>query len=232
MTEIEPPVIRHIEALTELVPPAGLRVVDVGCGDGAMVRALTRLNAEVTGIEIDAQQLAPALAAVPAGGERYLEGRGEALPLADASVDLVLYFNSLHHVPAAQHAAALKEAARVLVRGGAALIVEPLAEGAWFELVRPVEDETAVRARAYASIQAVLGNLFLGESELIYRSPLRFDNFEQAAARILAVDPARGPILARLRPELERRFETSGDAGPEGRVFYQPSRANLLRKRG
>ncbi|MEI9984913.1 MAG: methyltransferase domain-containing protein [Aliidongia sp.] len=68
MTEIEPPVIRHIEALTELVPPAGLRVVDVGCGDGAMVRALTRLNAEVTGIEIDAQQLAPALAAVPAAG--------------------------------------------------------------------------------------------------------------------------------------------------------------------
>ena len=231
MAENAPPIIRHIEALTELVPPAGLRVIDVGCGDGAMVRALTRLGAVATGIEIDAHQLAPALAAAPAGNERYLEGRGEKLPLDDESVDLVLYFNSLHHVPVALHRAALEEARRVLVRGGAALIVEPLAEGDWFELVRPVEDETAVRALAYQAIQAVLGDLFLGERELIYCSPLSFANFDQAAARILAVDPARGPVLEKLRPELARRFAESGEKLPEGRLFYPPSRANLLRKR-
>jgi SAM-dependent methyltransferase len=232
MAENSPPILRHIEALTELVPPAGLRVVDVGCGDGGMVRALTRLGAIVTGIEIEAHQLAPALAATPAGNERYLEGRGEALPLEDESAELVLYFNSLHHVPAAQHRAGLEEARRVLVRGGAALIVEPLAEGDWFELVRPVEDETAVRAQAYAAIQAVLGDRFLGERELIYRSPLAFTGFDQAAARILAVDPARGPVLERLRPELAARFAQSGEKLPEGRLFYQPSRANLLLKRG
>src|ERR1700677_2262651 len=110
MAENAPPILRHIEALTELIPPAGLRVVDVGCGDGAMVRALTRLGAAVTGIEISAHQLAPALAATPAGRDCYLDGRGEALPLAEESIDLVLYFNSLHQVPAAQHRAALEEA--------------------------------------------------------------------------------------------------------------------------
>ena len=231
MAEYAPPILRHIEALTELVPPAGLRVIDVGCGDGAMVRALTRLGAEVTGIEIDAHQLAPAQAATPAGNERYLEGRGEQLPLDDESVDLVLYFNSLHHVPPALHRKALEEARRVLVRDGAALIVEPLAEGDWFELVRPVEDETAVRAQAYAAIQAALGDLFLGERELIYRSPLAFKSFDEAAARILAVDPARGPVLEKLRPELARRFANSGESLPEGRLFHPGSRANLLRKR-
>ncbi len=231
MAENAPPILRHIEALSELVPPAGLRVIDVGCGDGAMVRALTRLEAEVTGIEVDAHQLAPALAATPAGHERYLEGRGEKLPLDDESVDLVLYFNSLHHVPAALHRKALEEARRVLVRGGAALIVEPLAEGDWFELVRPVEDETAVRAQAYAAIQAALGDLFLGERELIYRSPLAFKSFDEAAARILAVDPARAPVLDKLRPDLARRFADSGEPLPEGRLFYPASRANLLRKR-
>jgi len=231
MAEIEPPILRHVEALTSLVPLAGLRVVDVGCGDGAMVRALTRLGAEVTGIEIDAGQLAPALAATPAGGERYREGRGEALPLPDASIDLVLYFNSLHHVPMASHRHALAEAARVLVPGGAALIVEPLAEGDWFELVKPVEDETVVRAQAYAAVQAALGDLFLGERELIYRNPLSLKNYAQAEARILAVDPARAATLEKLRPLLAERFEASGEARPEGRLFHQLSRANLLRRR-
>jgi SAM-dependent methyltransferase len=230
MGEIDPPIIGHPDAVVSLVPVAGRRVVDVGCGDGTLVRALTRLGAEVTGIDIDSGQLAPARAAAPAGAERYLEGRGEALPLADGSVDLVLYCNSLHHVPAEAHARALAEAARVLVSGGAALILEPLAEGDWFELVKPVEDETQVRAQAYAAILAVPADLLAAERETLYRHPLCFTRYAQAEARILAVDPSRAEALECLRPLLTQRFEASGEARVQGRWFHQPTRANLLRK--
>ena len=231
MAEINPPIRRPIDVLTELVALDGRRVVDVGCGDGAIVRALTRLGALVTGIEIDAGQLAPALAAPPAGTERYLEGRGEALPLPDASVDLVLYFNSLHHVPVPDQGAALQEAGRVLAPGGALLVVEPLAEGDWFELVRPVEDETIVRAAAYTAIQAAGCGAFVGEREVFYRTPLCFADYGQVEARIRAVDPSRSERLTRLRPALMADFATRGEQRPDGRHFYQPSRANLLRRR-
>jgi ubiquinone/menaquinone biosynthesis C-methylase UbiE len=58
---------------------------------------------------------------------------GERLPFAAAAFDLVLLFNSLHHVPVDRQGAALAEAARVLRPGGDLLVAEPLAEGPWFD---------------------------------------------------------------------------------------------------
>src|ERR1700720_4419682 len=93
------PIAKHLDRLAALVPVEGRRIVDVGCGDGALVRALARRGGKVTGLEIDARALGPALSAPTVADERYLEGRAEALPLADRSVDMVVFFNSLHHVP-------------------------------------------------------------------------------------------------------------------------------------
>src|SRR3954447_23970558 len=86
------------------------------------------------------------------GGERSLEGGAQALPLEDASADVVVFANSLHHVPGDLLDAALGEAARVLRPGGLLYLPEPVAEGPYFELVRAVDDETAVRAAAHAAI--------------------------------------------------------------------------------
>ncbi|HYD66281.1 class I SAM-dependent methyltransferase, partial [Azospirillum sp.] len=70
----------HKAMLAEVLDLRGKAVADVGCGDGAMVRHLTREGAVVVGLEPSPQQLARARAAEPAGGETYREGRGEALP--------------------------------------------------------------------------------------------------------------------------------------------------------
>ncbi len=137
------------EALAEAVPLKDRRAVDIGSGDGTMVRFLTRQGARATGIECGALQLEKAHAAEAVGDERYVEGVGQALPLPDASADLVTFINSLHHVPVAEQGKALEEAARVLVDGGDLFIAEPLAEGPLFELVQPIDDETEVRAAAY-----------------------------------------------------------------------------------
>jgi SAM-dependent methyltransferase len=226
-----PPRRRHLEVMRELLEFAGKRVIDVGCGDGALARALTREGAHVTGVEIDAAMLAPAQAAAPVGNERYVEGRGENLPFAEEAADIVIYFNSLHHVPAGLQAKALLEACRVLVPEGALCIVEPLAEGSYFELLKPVEDETAVRAHTYRVIQDTIGAELAGEREFIYVVPLKFASFAEWTQHFLAVDPARREVLDRRRGELEANFHRLAEARDGAFRFAQPARLNLLRKR-
>jgi len=108
----------------------GARVLDVGCGDGILVRLMAREGAAVTGLEISEDQLARARAAATVAGESYRVGRAEALPFDDEVFDIVVFFNSLHHVPVEDQETALAESARVLKPGGHLLVVEPLAEGA------------------------------------------------------------------------------------------------------
>jgi SAM-dependent methyltransferase len=225
------PIAKHLDRLAALVPVEGRRIVDVGCGDGALVRALAKRGGIVTGIEIDARALAPALAAPTVAGERYLEGRAEALPLADASVDMVVFFNSLHHVPVSLLQAALGEAARVLVADGILFVLEPIATGPYFEMTRLVEDETYVRAKAYEALGHADAQGLVATSEETYRNPLGFKSFEAFEARMIAVDPARAPIVAEHRVALRRTFDAAAETTEDGYRFYQPARINLFQKR-
>ena len=75
----------------------GRDVLDVGCGEGWLVRRLGELGAaSAVGVDPLGVALDRARAQDPAG--RYLEGRAEALPFADDSFDVAVFFNSLHHV--------------------------------------------------------------------------------------------------------------------------------------
>ncbi len=50
---------KHREVIEELLELDGARVADIGCGDGALTRLMTRLGARVTGIDPSEGQLAP-----------------------------------------------------------------------------------------------------------------------------------------------------------------------------
>lgn len=226
-----PPVRRAIDILTDNVALAGRRVVDVGCGEGAMVRALTALGALVTGVECGAEMLTHARAAKPAGNETYVEGVGQALPLGDDSADCVTFFNSLHHVPTEHMTAALREAARVAGASGLVLVNEPLAEGNFFAITRLVEDETEVRAAAYAAIRQAVGDgLLVEQAEIIYRNPVRWDSFDAFAERMSRIDAERRALVAARNRELRDLFEAAADTDKGGFYFEQPARLNILVK--
>jgi SAM-dependent methyltransferase len=217
------------DVLRESVPLAGRRVLDVGCGDGALVRLMARDGARVVGVDNNPAQIAKAAAAPPAGGEAYAMAAGERLPFPSATFDSVVIFNALHHVPPNAQDAALVEAARVLKPGGRAYIAEPLAEGPNFELARLVDDETEVRAAAYGAIRAAIARgTFRDAGETVYVHAVIEKDFDSFAERMGRIDPARKPALERHQGELRERFRRLGRPDPKGTAFDQPMRVNLL----
>jgi ubiquinone/menaquinone biosynthesis C-methylase UbiE len=98
----------------------GARVLDVGCGTGALLA----LVAERFGCEVAGVDPAPAMLDVARGklpdAELYL-AHGEELPFADDAFDAALMVLVVHHL--GDRRRAFREARRVLVAGGRLLIV-------------------------------------------------------------------------------------------------------------
>ncbi len=219
----------HVDVMVEHLALAGKQVLDVGCGDGHLTRTMARRGAQVIGIEPGERMLAKARAAEPVGTETYLEGAAEALPVGDASADIVVFFNSLHHVPTAGMEQALVESRRALQDAGKLYIAEPLAQGSQFELHRPVIDETQVRAEAYRVIQASAACGFRQEHESIYGADVCMIDFEAFRERSVSISPDRDAVFAAQDQELRRRFEAYGERRPDGWHFVQYIRVNVLR---
>ncbi len=212
-----------------LAPLAGKRVLDVGCGAGALARSLAARGARVTGVDPNTEALAVAREAVPAG--TFRAAGAEALPFADASFDGAVFLNSLHHVPEPVMHRALGEAARVVGPAGPIVVVEPLAEGSFFLALRPVEDETDVRTAAQEALrQAVEGGAFEQLRRVDYLRREVFESMDEFLARVVAVDPARAAVVAGRRPEVEAAFGRHARAAADGRMTLdQPMRAHVLK---
>ena len=219
------------DVVREFLSLEDARVLDVGCGDGSLVRMMAREGVEVTGLEISESRLARARAASPVAGESYRVGRAEALPFDDRAFDIVVFFNSLHHVPVSGHEKALAEAARVLEIGGELLVVEPLAEGPYFELMRPVDDETEVRDAAYAALRrAADGPAFEEIREYKFATDYCYDSFGSFKDAVLQVDESRRAAFESHATQLRKNFERTARRTADGYGFTHPKRLNLLKR--
>ncbi len=89
-------------------------VLDVGCGDGQIARALAAQGSTVLGI--DPTQLHIDIANQRAGGPTYQLGSATELPVADNSQDAVVACLVFEHIDEVD--AAIAEVARVLKPGG------------------------------------------------------------------------------------------------------------------
>ena len=127
-------------ALGHLLPP--LVVADLGCGDGYLTIEASRFAKKVIAVDRSEAALAraramakrltrrsagdtgtPARRSLGEGGNiEWKRGELEKLPLKDATVDVALLSQALHH--AASPAKALAEAARILKPGGRVLLLE------------------------------------------------------------------------------------------------------------
>ncbi|MFK5598373.1 class I SAM-dependent methyltransferase [Methylobacterium sp. HMF5984] len=207
-------------------PIAGRRIVDIGCGPGAMSAALAGHGARVTGID-------PGEAAVAAARRRAPDCAfeicsAEALPFSDGTFGGAVILNALHHVPDPR--AALHEAARVVAPGGRIVVVEPLAEGSFFSALKPVEDETAIRAAAQAAIAAAIAaGAFLCLSDRRFVRREAFADRDAFLERVAAVDPARRAAIRDNASTIADAFAAAAETDAGGRhVLSQPLRAHVL----
>ncbi|MDQ1574582.1 MAG: hypothetical protein QOH44_2141 [Actinomycetota bacterium] len=101
------------EAVDWLIPAGAKTVLDLGAGTGKLTRALAARGLEVFAVDPAPKMLAQLSASLPEAIVH--EGTAEDIPLADASVDLVLAAQAWHWV---DQDVALPQVARVLRPGG------------------------------------------------------------------------------------------------------------------
>lgn len=218
---------RHnADVIVETLALEGKRVIDVGCGDGSLARRLVRHGARVLGVECSPRQLAKARAAPSVPGVDIVEGIGQSLPVASGTADYVVFFNSLHHIPPSAIPKALDEAARVLKPGGWVYVSEPLAEGAFFETCRLVDDETQLRAHAYAALMAT--NTLKPIREFRYVHTVVMRTFAAFRERMVSANTEREAFFDSLSEPVRSSFESNGTRTDDGWAFDQPMRVNLL----
>lgn len=104
--------------LLTALPSTPRRILEIGCGRGDTTRLLLARfpSSEIDATDYDAAQVTRAAARVRDTRARIARADATALPFADAAFDLVVEFNTFHHV--ADWRAAIRECARVLAPGG------------------------------------------------------------------------------------------------------------------
>lgn len=112
-------------AATDLV--AGKQVLDIASGEGFGSWFLSQTAAGVTGVDISAEAVAHAARRYGHDGLRYLQGDCRDIPMPDASVDVIVSFETLEHI--SEHDAFMAEIRRVLRPGGFLLISTPDLDG-------------------------------------------------------------------------------------------------------
>ncbi|TPV96048.1 MAG: class I SAM-dependent methyltransferase [Myxococcales bacterium FL481] len=229
----EEPTLRPFDVIRAQVPLAGLRVADVGCGDGAVTRQLARAGAKsVVGVECSSEQLLRARSEAAADANpSFVTGVAEQLPLTSGSADLVVFVDSLHHVPVAAQTEALREVHRVLVPGGRAIVIEPLARGDYHEMLALVHDETEVRAHAQAAVAtSVADGLFdrIATFEFLRRSS--YSSYEEFHAGVVRVNPHRLERARAVDRAWREAFERVGRPSQRGWTFFSSSRVDVLRR--
>jgi ubiquinone/menaquinone biosynthesis C-methylase UbiE len=165
----------HLHALLGLLDP-NLVVADLGCGTGQLSELVAAHVKQVLAVDSSSDMLHEARRRLAARDNVEVRfGALESLPIEDGQVDVAMMALVLHHLP--DPTRALSECARVLRRGGRALIIDMLPHDR-------------------VEYQQQMGHIWLGFADGPLRKMLAAAGLSDVRIQPLPIDPAaKGPAL-------------------------------------
>jgi ubiquinone/menaquinone biosynthesis C-methylase UbiE len=173
--------------------PTGRRILDAGCGPGGNGAGLATAGS-VVGVDVSRDALAFVRARRP--GTTPVAGSLEHLPFADAAFDVVAAITVLYCVD--DDAGAVREVARVLRPGGAALLIEPA-----FTWLTRAHDKTVHSRRRYTRPGLVATARAAGLT--VRRATYAYSFLVPPAAALALAERVRPHATADAGSDVERR---------------------------
>jgi SAM-dependent methyltransferase len=152
----------------------GTRVVELGVGTGVIAKGLRQHGVEATGMDLSAAMLESAIGRL---GPRVAQADVDRLPLADASIDTVLFVWVLQLV--ADPLVTLGEAARVLRPGGRVVALPSTAEYDPDDEMAPIIARLGP-LRTHRLPASEIAGARLPHLELVHEGFTAWDGFSQA----------------------------------------------------
>jgi SAM-dependent methyltransferase len=200
--------------LTKLLPSPPARVLEAGCGRGALAAALAELGYEVTGVDRNAEMAA-------AAGERGVSVIQADVFDVTGEYDVVLFTRSLHHAEDLDEI--LAHAVTLLAPGGQ-IIIE---EFAWERL-----DHAAADFLYDNRALLVAAGLLVGEtptSDLLDAWVAGHDFLHQGSAMLDAMSRAGSDLTTVATAMLWRLIDGRGGAWTEP-ATWAPDALNAIRQ--
>jgi SAM-dependent methyltransferase len=227
-----------------LSPAAGLRWVDVGCGNGAFTQLLVERCAvrEVLGVDPSGEQLAFARARLAQAPATFRQGDAMALPCADGSFDAAVMALVIFFVP--EPARGVAEMVRVVRPGGGVCayawdilgggfpyfaLQDEMAGLGHRPLWPPSVEAAGVDALRQSWTDAGLVDVQTQEI-VVQRRYADFDAFWTAARNGPAIAPRMSAMAGVDTELLKKRLRERLPAAADGSITC-PARANAVRGR-
>ena len=135
---------RGVSDIGDVPFPSGGRILEVGCGNGKTVLALSKKGFRVTGVDFSRSAIDMCMETMPSAGE-FVCASVLNLPFDDSSFDGVVSFHVLEHLTADEMSSAVCELSRIM-KPGSHILLKCFAKGDMrSEKGEELDDSTVIR---------------------------------------------------------------------------------------
>ena len=218
-----------LDVIDQCLQPDNQFLIDAGCGNMHLSKALAKRGAHVLAIDPDPLQAEKNRAADVIANVGFTETGADSIPVEDQSVHGILFPYSLHHIPEDVHRKVFDEVLRVLRPDGFVYIMEPVASGKLNEVIRLFHDEERARDTAQRAIETLAMPHFSQVDVIEYKTGIHYDSWEHFVTRYAAKTFNTRYTEADIRAEQVRdKFLEVGEH--TNFEFESPTRVTWLRE--